>query len=298
VASTFNGRQDLRMEEMLSSGMPRIGNYKEVISGKSFKEMERYSESFLEENEDVLKKYGARWMFDSLHSWSRQWEYPFVFTRIMDFVDRRTLSSLRILDCGSGLTFLPFYLANRFSNSEITCCDQDNTLEDFYRRINEGGRGKVRFAQGDLTKMPFADEEYDIAYCISVLEHTNKYLEIIPELRRVLKKGGLLVLTFDVSLDGARPLSKVEAEEILRKLCQFFYPEFDLRLEDLLGMLGAKEDTLTTKFIKEFDKDLIPWRRSLLADLKGLLRGKCPSPKFWLLTVYCASFYCSPELES
>jgi len=296
--STFNERRFPQTEDMLPPGIPLVKNYKQVTAAGLFREMELYSESFLEKNGEVLKLYGSRWVFDSLHSWSRQWEYPFVFTRIMDFIDVRSLSSVRILDCGSGLTFLPFYLANRLPNSEITCCDQDNTLQDFYRRITQDGHCNVRFDQGDLTKMPLADGGYDIVYCISVLEHTNKYLDIIPELRRVLKKGGLLVLTFDISLDGARRLSKAEAEEVLEKLCQCFDPESDLRLGDLLGMLAVKEDTLTTKFIKEFDKNLIPWRRSLLADFKGLLRGKCPSPKFWLLTVFCASFYCTPVLES
>ena len=55
---------------------------------------------------------------------------------------------------------------------------------------------------GMLQKLDMPNESLDVICCISVLEHTDNYGEIVREFARVLKRGGLLVLTFDLSLDG------------------------------------------------------------------------------------------------
>ena len=39
--------------------------------------------------------------------------------------------------------------------------------------------------------LPFADETFEIAYCCDVLEHVNDLAQVIAEISRVLRKGGL-----------------------------------------------------------------------------------------------------------
>ena len=64
------------------------------------------------------------------------------------------------------------------------------------------GHYTVEFVGADLRKLPQPGNHFDIIYCLSVLEHTRGYPEILLELRRVLRPGGTLVVTFDLSLDG------------------------------------------------------------------------------------------------
>lgn len=49
---------------------------------------------------------------------------------------------------------------------------------------------------GDLTKLPFADGTFDVVVCTEVIEHVPQYQAALSELKRVLKPGGSLILTF------------------------------------------------------------------------------------------------------
>lgn len=48
---------------------------------------------------------------------------------------------------------------------------------------------------GDAHMLPFADEEFNVILCTEVLEHLIDPPRAISEMRRVLKKGGTLILT-------------------------------------------------------------------------------------------------------
>lgn len=58
---------------------------------------------------------------------------------------------------------------------------------------------RVRLEACDMTRMPYADATFDRVFCISVFEHlgTLDQLRSLLEFRRVLRDGGLLVLTVD-----------------------------------------------------------------------------------------------------
>ena len=47
----------------------------------------------------------------------------------------------------------------------------------------------------DNNKLPFLDESFDVVVCTEVLEHVEELNITIQELRRVLKKGGLMFIT-------------------------------------------------------------------------------------------------------
>ena len=48
---------------------------------------------------------------------------------------------------------------------------------------------------GDIHALPFTDGEFDMVLCIEVLEHVLNPRKAMEEMRRVLKKGGTLILT-------------------------------------------------------------------------------------------------------
>lgn len=48
---------------------------------------------------------------------------------------------------------------------------------------------------GDIHDLPFKDEEFDVVLCVEVLEHVLDPRKAIAEMKRVLKKGGTLILT-------------------------------------------------------------------------------------------------------
>ncbi len=47
---------------------------------------------------------------------------------------------------------------------------------------------------GDIRRLPFADQSFDLLICSQVIEHIPKDARVLGELQRVLRKGGVLVL--------------------------------------------------------------------------------------------------------
>src|SRR5215469_11673069 len=103
---------------------------------------------------------------DSLAHFSRQWEYPYVWANAGALTGR-------LLDAGSGITFFPFLLAA--AGFDVHCCDGDSSLRlaGKYRRAAERTGLSVQFTEASLTDLPYAAGGFDVAICVSVLEHVG-----------------------------------------------------------------------------------------------------------------------------
>jgi SAM-dependent methyltransferase len=153
------------------------------------------------------------------------------------------------------------------------------------------GEKHVKFVEGWLQKLPFDDKSFDAVCCISVLEHTGNYGEILDEFARVLRPGGLLVLTFDLSLDGRFELPKHAAADLLSMIGKKFEPPSGV---DLPGELAAMDDPqkngiLTTDHIRKSEPDLLPWKFPMLKAAHDLVTGQGWTGGFRSKSVYCLS---------
>jgi SAM-dependent methyltransferase len=143
------------------------------------------------------------WPKDALHTWSRIWEYPYVYHHLVELqrLNRLTDGSL-VLDFGSGVTFFPFALARR--GLRVLCVDNDpvciRDLEHAAGRLTEGALVGSRLMNGEL--LPIESASVQCIYSISVLEHLGEPASIVAELARVLTQNGTLVVTIDVDLAG------------------------------------------------------------------------------------------------
>lgn len=55
--------------------------------------------------------------------------------------------------------------------------------------------GVAEFREGDLVALPFADGEFDHAVCFEAIAHVRDPARTITELRRVMRPGGLLLIS-------------------------------------------------------------------------------------------------------
>lgn len=277
----------------IDSGIPLIKDYDRLLGTVLFKDMEEYSHHFLSKNDSALESYGRKWTRDPLHQWSRQWEYPYVFSKINNYLNSAARASggttTKILDAGSGATFFPFCLASNMVDSQVVCIDQDRTLPDIYASLHPPTDGKVKFELGSLHQLPFDDGEFDVVYCISVLEHTNNYQEIINEFRRVTKQGGILIVTFDISIDGNADIPPAGAKKLIAAIHSRFQP---CESVDYLALLENpyQNNILSTRYISQVNKMLLPWRYPRLTALKSLRKLKIPKSLLLNLTVCCCIF--------
>jgi SAM-dependent methyltransferase len=93
----------------------------------------------------------------------------------------------RILDagCGSGRNMVE--LARR---GTVTGIELSHTSVELAR-----GRGVGEVIEGSILEMPFAQDSFDLAVGLDVIEHLEDDLEALRELRRTVAPGGALLLT-------------------------------------------------------------------------------------------------------
>lgn len=274
------------MSSQLFGGIPKIREYTLLIESGEFKKLEQFSDSFLSVNKKILGNYASRWVKDPLHQWSRQWEYPYVFDKVQSSV--KNTETTRILDAGSGVTFFPYYIKSNYPSSDVYCADNDEKFEKIYQHINAHGSDKVKFSCCDLKKLPYEDNWFDVIYCVSVLEHTDAYSEILNEFRRVLRPGGRLVITFDISLDGTRDISIEKGAILLKSFTEQFNVAKDISFD--LASSASMLDIFTTHAAKRINPDLLPWNfPALVYRINSFVKGKKMSVWPPLLTVFCLS---------
>jgi len=161
------------------------------------------------------------------HWWSRPYEYAWAAT----FAEKGDVA----LDAACGICHpFKFYLAEHCN--EVHACDIDERilwpaeiLKDVAREFGKDAAdqlsiefvNRVHYARCSTTSLPYEIEKFDKIYCISVLEHltcsakrsrhplrtilatilgrvySDDILLSLSEFQRVLKKNGLIILTFD-----------------------------------------------------------------------------------------------------
>ncbi len=111
--------------------------------------------------------------------------------------------------CGCGRTLL--WLARQFPNVRWHGTDVDAESVEWCRASIPGG---VFTVNGPLPPLPYADGSFDLIYGVSVFTHLSEEHQRawLPELRRVLKPGGLLLLSFH-SKNVWQPLEDASAVE-------------------------------------------------------------------------------------
>lgn len=259
-------------------------DYDDFLRGALFSRMKVWSDRFVSENRSLLDRYQHRWVRDPLHQWSRRWEYPFVYSELMAHAAESPVT--KVVDAGAGFTFLPFMLKQSIGNVELVCIDQDPQLDAFYSQA-KCEAGCPTFQQGSLSALDMESSSVDVVYCISVLEHTSNYDVILGEFLRVLKPGGRLIFTFDLSLDG---FSDIPVEAAF-KLCNTVAALFDG--EEWLASFPASADALPPGMLRTDDflsqPDLLPWKFPRLSGALASIRAG-HWPRLRMKSLACACF--------
>lgn len=102
----------------------------------------------------------------------------------------------RIADIGCGKGYLLHRIAEAYPGASLLGVDFENRLE----------YDNIPFAQGSVTKLPFADNQFDVVICTHTIEHILPLGQAIKELLRITRRRLIIVTPcqryFYYTLDG------------------------------------------------------------------------------------------------
>ena len=104
---------------------------------------------------------------------------------------------------GTGVLSMPVY--ETMTGADITCLDYSpDMMERAKRQAEKRGLMNVRFMQGDVGKLPFEDESFDLVLSLNGFHAFPDKEAAYSEIFRVLKPGGIFCGFFYVKGENKR----------------------------------------------------------------------------------------------
>ena len=145
----------------------------------------------------LLKAWGIINLLPNYRMWLKHLFNPIDAVRYLEFgylykfLNIYSLSNLTILDIAS-----PYVMAYILADDHqvlVTNIDV-REIQNFPRTE------KLKFESQNAISLPYSNNQFDLVYSISVIEHIySNYLQAIREMVRVTKNNGYIYLTFPVS---------------------------------------------------------------------------------------------------
>lgn len=109
------------------------------------------------------------------------------------FVDELKIGS-KVLDAGSGTGTIAIELKGLKPNIDLSAVDIDSSIIEISKKKAIKAKQVIKWITASLTKLPFEDKSFDLAYSSLVTHHLNKNQKLLAfnELYRVLKPGSAL----------------------------------------------------------------------------------------------------------
>ena len=151
---------------------------------------------------------------------------------------------------GTGVLSLPVY--QKLPDAEIVCVDlSDKMLAAAKSRAVKLNLRNVKFLQGDVTNLPFADETFDAVLSVNGFHAFPDKVSAHAEVFRVLKQGGTFCGSVYVTGENRR------TDFFVKTFCErhgFFSPPYDTlsTLEKFLSESYARAEVTHVKSFAGF----------------------------------------------
>jgi SAM-dependent methyltransferase len=99
-----------------------------------------------------------------------------------------------VLEAGCGVGAQTKIITAKNPHSRFISIDiSDDSIREAKEMQKQFGLTNVEFKQADIFNLPFDDETFDCVILCFVLEHLHDPIEALKSVKRVLKKGGILM---------------------------------------------------------------------------------------------------------
>ena len=106
---------------------------------------------------------------------------------------RKDGKTIKVLDIGCSSAILTNEISKTLKKSKVTGLDSYKAAIDFARSKYP----HIDFVTADAPKLPFADKSFDLVVCTETLEHVIDPKKSLEEMRRVLKKDAVAIISMD-----------------------------------------------------------------------------------------------------
>ncbi len=145
-------------------------------------------------NNEIYNNLGNGWWDETVGAFAsiRYWINPVRFDYFSRVLRReneigRELSTILDIGCGGGL------LSEEFARAGYGVTGIDPAARSIENAREHAARGRLHIdyhtASGE--HLPFSEGTFDVVLCCDVLEHVEDVVQVISEISRVLKSGGL-----------------------------------------------------------------------------------------------------------
>jgi 2-polyprenyl-3-methyl-5-hydroxy-6-metoxy-1,4-benzoquinol methylase len=126
-------------------------------------------------------------------------------SRYSSVLKRVPLNARIVLDIGCGDGYLSCQMARRLPRAHIIGIDADSVGIEFARqKALENGLANVRFMVSKSDTLPFAPNDFDVTLMTDVIEHLPRPGDLLAEIVRVLKPGGVAIITTPNRQDASK----------------------------------------------------------------------------------------------
>jgi ADP-heptose:LPS heptosyltransferase/SAM-dependent methyltransferase len=139
-----------------------------------------------------LNHFAAEAELHQYTTYSRIWEYPWLWSKLEPLKGQ----GLRVLDLGSERSPIQWFLATQ--GFRVIVSDISAQHWRVWRRANKKLGLSLRRLIIDAQNVDLPAGSVDIYLSVSVIEHVEDKVKAMMEAARVLRPGGLLIMTFDI----------------------------------------------------------------------------------------------------
>lgn len=232
--------KDFHIAECLSCGHRFVTNMP-----KDSEVEEYYSENLAYYTDNYKKKLGDEGLKNSQNNWYIKTRME----RLAKFIDLNQSKPLDILEIGCLDGILVYHLKNlghRAVGVEI-----NRPVAEYFSKFLE-----IDIRVGDLEKVGFEKESFDLIYSSHVLEHTTNPKEIITKANKLLKKGGMIISDLPCNENGFENYHHLHffSEASIIKLHNDVFGNYEYYMDKPTKLDGFDYNTVCIMSVKIEDK--------------------------------------------
>lgn len=131
-------------------------------------------------------------------------QYRRIIKHIVEEVGIKDAITILDIGCGGGKAINQF--SSMLKNSKIYGIDHSADMVSLARDVNKGEieKGKVDIHQGDVTKIPYPDNYFDIISAFDTINFWTDFNKAIVEIKRALKDNGIFLIVNGYPKEGTK----------------------------------------------------------------------------------------------